>query len=223
MKYGFVAKFIKVSFSKTAFNYLEREVPNLDIPSFRKKVFEEYRAMVERSPEVGSLRENNFVMALYAGCFFLAMYKSGREFMTDELVSGLVKEVSYCKAMRMAKEGKSAFTEKEVRNRTKQAQWTRDHIEEYPENWYYYFEKVEGKDEYYITHKECAICKLAKREGCEEVMHLLCVMDYYAFDLQGAVLDRTKTLGAGDDECNFHVMSKERAKELGFVKDPKAK
>lgn len=223
MKYGLVAKFIKMSFAKTAFDYMAREVPSLDIPTFRKKVFREYRAMVERTPEVGSLRENNFVMALYAGCFFLAMYQTGREFMTEDLIKGLVKEVSYCKAMRRAKEGKSAFTEKEIRNRTKQAQWTRDHIEEYPDNWYYYFEKVEGKDEYYITHKECAICKLAKREGCEEVMPLLCVMDYYAFDLQGAVLDRTKTLGAGDDECNFHVMSKERAEELGFVPGPNAK
>ena len=39
----------------------------------------------------------------------------------------------------------------------------------------------------------------------------------------GAVLDRTKTLGYGDDECNFHLMSRERAKELGFVKSPDAK
>ena len=223
MKYGITANFVKVVFSKTAFHYMEKQAPDLDIKEFRRKVFSEYREMVKRTPEVGSLRKNAFVMALYAACFFLAMYKIGKEFMTDELIEGLVKEVSYCKAMRMAKEGKSAFSEKEIRSRTIQSQWTRDHIKEYPENWYYYFEKVEGKDEYYITHKECAICKLAKREGCEEVTHLLCKMDYYAFELQGAVLDRTKTLGAGDDECNFHVMSKERAKEIGFVQRPNAK
>ena len=38
-----------------------------------------------------------------------------------------------------------------------------------------------------------------------------------------AVLDRTKTLGYGDDECNFHLMSRARAEELGFVPDPDAK
>ena len=27
----------------------------------------------------------------------------------------------------------------------------------------------------------------------------------------------------GDDECNFHLMSKARAAELGFVPDPNAK
>lgn len=48
-------------------------------------------------------------------------------------------------------------------------------------------------------------------------------MDYYTFEMQGAVLDRTKTLGYGDGECNFHLMSKDRAEELGFVKSPGAK
>lgn len=43
----------------------------------------------------------------------------------------------------MEKEGKSAFSEKEIRSRMIQSQWMRDHIKEYPENRYYYFEKVE--------------------------------------------------------------------------------
>ena len=122
-----------------------------------------------------------------------------------------------------AKQGKSAFTEKEIEDRTRQAKWSRDHINEYPMNWFYYFEKVPGKDEYYITHKQCGICKLTKQEHCEHITKYLCMMDYYTFEMQGAVLDRTKTLGYGDDECNFHLMSRERADELGFVQSPDAK
>ena len=125
--------------------------------------------------------------------------------------------------MRKAKEGKSAFIEKEIANCKRQAKWSSDHIDEYPMNWYYYFKTVPGKDEYYITHKQCGICKLTKQEGCEKITKYLCMMDYYTFEMQVAVLDRTKTLGCGDDECNFHLMSKERAKELGFVKSPDAK
>lgn len=223
MRYGVAARFIKLSFSKTAFDYIARELPSLDIRDYRRRVLKEYRAMVERTPEVGSFKENAFVLALYAACFFLAMYKAEREQMSDEIIKGLVREVSYCPAMIRAKKGKSAFTRKEIQSRTRQAQWSRDHIKEYPMNWYYYFDKVEGKDEYFITHKECAICKLAEREGCAEVTKLLCSMDYYTFELQGAVLDRTKTLGYGDEECNFHVMSPERAKEIGFVPGPDAK
>ena len=71
--------------------------------------------------------------------------------------------------------------------------------------------------------KQCGICKLTKQEHCEEITKYLCMMDYYTFEMQGAVLDWTKTLGYGNDECNFHLMSKERAKELGFVKSPDAK
>ncbi len=117
----------------------------------------------------------------------------------------------------------SAFIEKEIENRSKQAKWSRDHIDEYPMNWYYCFENVPGKDEYYITHKQCGICKLTKQEHCEEITKYLCMMDYYTFEMQGAVLDRTKTLGWGDDECNFQLMSHERAEELGFVQSPDAK
>ena len=122
-----------------------------------------------------------------------------------------------------AKQGKSAFTEKEIATRTRQAAWSRDHIDEYPMNWFYYFQTVPGEDEYYITHKQCGICKLTKQERCEEITKYLCMMDYYTFEMQGAVLDRTKTLGYGDDECNFHLMSKARAQETGFVKSPDAK
>ena len=38
-----------------------------------------------------------------------------------------------------------------------------------------------------------------------------------------AVPDRTKTLGFGDDECNFHLMSRARAEEPGFVPGQEAK
>ncbi len=90
-------------------------------------------------------------------------------------------------------------------------------------DWYYYFETVPGKEEYYITHKQCGICKLTEQEHCKEITKHLCMMDYYTFEMQGAVLDRTKTLGYGNDECNFHLMSKERANEIGFVQSPDAK
>ena len=36
---------------------------------------------------------------------------------------------SYCLLMRAAKEGKSAFTEKEIRTRTEQVTWSREHID----------------------------------------------------------------------------------------------
>lgn len=223
MKYGFLGAFIKFAFGKTAFGFMEKEVPVLDMADYKIRVGREYKAIVARTPCVGKMKDNMFVMTMYAGAFFIALYKEAKVHMTEELLQGLVREVTYSPLMVKAKQGKSAFTEEEIAARTKQSKWSRDHIEEYPMNWYYFFDKVDGKDEYYITHKQCGICKLTRQEGCEEITRYLCAMDYYTFEMQGAVLDRTKTLGFGDDECNFHLMSKERAEEIGFVRSPDAK
>lgn len=56
--------------------------------------------------------------------------------------TGLIRALSYCPLMVKTKKGKSAFTKKEIKNRTRQAKRSRDHIEEYQMNWFYYFEIV---------------------------------------------------------------------------------
>ena len=223
MKYGIMGGFIKFAFAETAFEYIEKELPEIDLPSYKKRVLKEYKAIVKRTPGIGSMKDNMFVMTMYAGAFLIALYKEANGKLNEEKLKGLVRAAAYCPLMVKAKQGKSAFTEKEIETRTRQSKWSRDHIREYPMNWFYYFETVPGKDEYYITHKQCGICKLTEQEHCKEITKHLCMMDYYTFEMQGAVLDRTKTLGYGDDECNFHLMSKERAKEIGFVKSPNAK
>ncbi len=223
MKYGIMGGFIRFAFAKTAFGYIEKELPEIDMPSYKKRVLKEYKAIVKRTPGIGSMKDNMFVMTMYAGAFLIALYKEANGKLDEEKLKGLFRAAAYCPLMVKAKQGKSAFTEKEIAARTRQSKWSRDHIKEYPMNWFYYFETVPGKDEYYITHKQCGICKLTEQEHCREITKHLCMMDYYTFEMQGAVLDRTKTLGWGDDECNFHLMSKERANEIGFEKSPDAK
>ena len=223
MRYGMIGRFIWAAFSKTAFSYMSKTVPDLEFVDYKKRVLREYRAIIRRTDSVGSIMDNMFVMVMYAGALIIAFYKEAGELMTEEVLTGLIRAASFCPVMVKAKQGKSAFTKKEIATRKRQSQWSREHIGDYPMNWYYFFETVPGKDEYYITHKQCGICKLTKQEGCEEITRHLCAMDYYSYELQGAVLDRTKTLGYGDDECNFHVMSRERAEEIGFVKNKSAR
>ncbi len=223
MKYGIMGGFIRFAFARTAFEYIEQELPEIDLPSYKKRVLKEYKAIIARTPGIGSMKDNMFVMTMYAGAFLIALYKEADGRLDEEKLKGLVRAAAYCPLMVKAKQGKSAFTEKEIETRTRQSKWSRDHINEYPMNWFYYFENVPGKNEYYITHKQCGICKLTEQENCRDITKHLCMMDYYTFEMQGAVLDRTKTLGYGDDECNFHLMSKERAEEIGFVKSPDAK
>ncbi len=223
MQYGLIGGFVKFAFSKTCYDYIEKTLPSIDMSSYRKRVSRTYKAIVRRTPGIGSMKDNMFVMTMYAGAFVIALYKEAEGKLDGETFAGLVRAAAHCPLMVKAKRGKSAFTEKEIANRTKQAKWSRDHIGDYPMNWFYYFENIPGKDEYYITHKQCGICKLTRQEQCEEITKYLCMMDYYTFEMQGAVLDRTKTLGYGDDECNFHLMSRERADEIGFTRSPDAK
>lgn len=112
MKYGFMGTFIRFAFSKTAFQFMERNIPELDMADYKKRVNKEYRAIVARTPGIGKMKDNMFVMTMYAGAFLIALYKEAKDYMSDELLQKLVKEVTYSPMMVKAKQGKSAFTEK---------------------------------------------------------------------------------------------------------------
>ena len=55
MKYGILGGFIKLAFANTAFAYMEKAFPEMDMGDYRKRVLKEYRAIVERTPGIGSM------------------------------------------------------------------------------------------------------------------------------------------------------------------------
>ena len=55
MKYGIMCRFIQFA-------------------SYKKRVLKEYRAIVERTPGIGSMKNNMFVMTMYAAAFVIALY-----------------------------------------------------------------------------------------------------------------------------------------------------
>ena len=73
MKYGFLGAFIKFAFGKTAFGFMEKEVPVLDMADYKIRVGREYKAIVARTPCVGKMKDNMFVMTMFAGAFFIAL------------------------------------------------------------------------------------------------------------------------------------------------------
>ena len=117
--------------------------------------------------------------------------------------------------------GKDEFSDKNIRSRVKQAEWTQTH--NYAMDWKTTFSYEPGSGEHFITHTECGVCKLAAQEGVSDLVRYMCKMDYPAYELKGVVLDRTKTLGYGDECCNFHVMTKEKAAAVGYVRGADAK
>ena len=57
MKYGIMGGFIRFAFAKTAFGYIEKELPEIDMRSYKKRVLEEYKAIVARTPGIGSMKD----------------------------------------------------------------------------------------------------------------------------------------------------------------------
>lgn len=47
---------------------------------------------------------------------------------------------------------------------------------------------------------------MARREACFHLMPHLCKTDFAQQKLMGNTLIRTKTLGNGDDVCDFHII-----------------
>ena len=67
-----------------------------------------------------------FVMTMYAAAVVIALYKEADGNMDEDRLKGLIRAEAYCPLMVKAKQGKSAFTEEEIANRTRQAEWSRN-------------------------------------------------------------------------------------------------
>lgn len=84
-----MGRFIQFAFAKTAFDYLANEIPEIEPASYKKRVLKEYRAIVERTPGIGSMKDNMFVMTMYAAAFVIALYKEADGKMDEEKLKGL--------------------------------------------------------------------------------------------------------------------------------------
>ena len=67
----------------------------------------------------------------------------------------------------------------------------------YPMDWVFDFSYDLSVPEYYVTHRECGVCKIGQQEHLEFLTPHMCVMDYPTIEYKGGKLLRTKTLGAG--------------------------
>lgn len=105
-------------------------------------------------------------------------------------------------------EGRDFFTKKNMETRYRLQ--SDPEFNSYPENWRYTFTYDLAVPECTITYTRCAICEMARREGCFRLMRHLCVTDFAQQELMGNTLVRTKTIGNGDELCDFHIIGKRR-------------
>ena len=99
---------------------------------------------------------------------------------------------------------KNCFDQKEIDKYVRGSE--RSKKREYPMDWVFDFSYDLSVPEYYVTHRECGVCKIGQQEGLMFLTPHMCVMDYPTIEYKGGKLLRTKTLGAGGDCCDFHVV-----------------
>ena len=104
--------------------------------------------------------------------------------------------------------GKNCFDQKEIDKYVRVSK--RSKKREYPMDWVFDFSYDLSVPEYYVTHRECGVCKIGQQEGLTFLTPHMCVMDYPTIEYKGGKLLRTKTLSTGGDCCDFHVVKGDR-------------
>jgi len=208
MKSGMMGLLFPMMFGKTVYAYTDQAVPGIDIREFRRKHLKEYKKMIGRTPSVGSMKENMFAPVMYLACYGFAYYKADPERITMDVFDGMIDAVCKSDTMKKFYKGKNCFDQKEIDKYVKGAE--RSKKRQYPMDWVFDFSYDLSVPEYYVTHRECGVCKIAKQEDLMFLMPHMCVMDYPTIEYKGGKLFRTKTLGNGDDCCNFHVVKREQ-------------
>ncbi len=213
MELGLMGRLFPALLGRVIYQYTAAALPDLDIRAFKKKQMQEYRAMVARTPSVGSVKENMFAPVMYLACLGFSYYKADPERITTDIFGGMIDAICTSDIMKRVYRGKNCFDQKEIDKYVRGSE--RSKKRQYPMDWVFDFSYDLSVPEYYVTHRECGVCKIAQRENLIFLMPYLCVMDYPTIEYKGGKLIRTKTLGAGDEFCDFHVVKKPEARPSG--------
>ena len=110
----------------------------------------------------------------------------------------------FCRMSGKKKFTENCFDQKEIDKYVRGAERSKKRA--YPMDWVFDFSYDLSVPEYDVTHRECGVCKIGQQENLTFLTPHMCVMDYPTIEYKGGKLLRTKTLGAGGDCCDFHVV-----------------
>ena len=200
MRYDLTARLFPLIFDRYAFSYLK----DAGIHSLRRKeVRGEYRAMVERTPDLP--KGNSFLGNILIGCYVLSFYKAAPDLISEEIFHGLILALCNSKPMVNGHKNEDAFDAKTTEQKEKDAETSQS--SDWEMDWRYSFQK-HGDSSYDITYTRCGLCQLGRRENCFHLIRYLCEADYITYSLMGAALTRNETLASGGCCCDFHITRK---------------
>lgn len=170
----------------------------------------EFLSITSRLPDIGG-KSNFLTFHLIEAAVILAYYKVLKvRSMTVEEIGDITHDVirervaSYPSFLL---QWRGAYLMSGYCRKQRKRQAERSQKKEYPGDWVYSFVEGDGETFHYgIEYTECGICKLYDSENAREFTPFLCDIDYITFGAFGIDLHRTKTLGKGDDLCDFRFM-----------------
>ncbi len=190
-----------------AYAYLKGKVTEDKARQITKKASAQFKNIVLMLPEVGG-EKNDDTQYLIIGAWYLAYYRPMKELnMHAEDVGRMIYELNRIDLEHMPQrheleQGDDKFSPEAEAKMKAWAESTQLHT--YPGNWVAEFIKGNGDDfDFGYNYTECALCKFYYSRGTPELAPFVCLNDFIRSKRLNTGLHRTKTLGQGDDLCNF--------------------
>jgi hypothetical protein len=176
------------------------------VPAMLQEARQEYEALIPQLPTIGG--KQPFTQFLISTAWILAMYRVlKRRGETIEEIGVLAYQASeaYLQAYPAFLRrfvGHMTFSRRYLRRLQKRAaeSWERRH----PGDYVYTFVPGDGETfDYGVDYAECAGYKFLKEQGAAELAPYICPADILYSQALGWGLQRTTTLAAGGERCDF--------------------
>src|SRR5262245_25329325 len=179
-----------------------------NIDEIRQEVMDEFEIVLTQMPYVGGTasRMSDFFMRLMG---FMAIGRVLRRHGVPLPVIGDIERETYKAQLLTVPEAERLASGRQFLSAENQAllreQAARSLAQEYKEDFVYDFVEPGPGDhfEFGINYKACGFCKFAGRHGDQEILPLICGLDFAAYAARGIRLERTQTLAGGASHCNF--------------------
>lgn len=207
MKNSLCEKIMWYVLSPTIFQFIKQYWKDIDIKNVKRISKKNYKDMIKRTPDIGSLRKNPLRVCITSGILWLSIYEAMEGKMDQEQFGEMVSATIEAPMLKKNFQKQKAFdikTQKKKIEKNKIANAVSD--SEF--NWN--TELILGRDEneYTVIYHRCGLCALGKQEHHEELIPYMCKMDYETIAMMGGVLKRKGTIATGADCCDFYICKK---------------
>lgn len=207
MKNSVCEKIIWVALSPTIFKFIKQYWGDVDIKNVKKISKNNYKDMIKRTPDIGSLKDNPLRICLATGMLWLSVYEAMDGEMNQEEFEKMVNATLEAPMLKKNFQKQKSFDIKAKKKRERKNRIANS-VSDSEFNWN--AELISGRDEeeYTMVFHRCGLCALGRQERHEELIPYMCKVDYTLVELKGGVLKRTGTIATGSDCCDFYICKK---------------